>query len=245
MAAQAAALPLSCSHMAKKQSKQWNGMTSIGRAVLVLVLLFAGFSFLAQGAIVNAQGNAFRAACQSNMRQLGLAMEQYAQDSDSRLPPIVDRADRRTWRETLYPYVKSGGVYRCPNDVDTEQLGDLPQSLPHSYAANQTGWDKAINKSCVIMLVDVRGDAGPEWDMTSPVYAQSSDWKLYLHRPSNPLFFRHPSETLNVLLADGHVKRVAPTDTLGPINLWTRDSAPFVGQDLTNAQAILKRAEEE
>jgi hypothetical protein len=33
--------------------------------------------------------------------------------------------------------------------------------------------------------------------------------------------------------------------TLTPINLWTHDNAPFSGQDLQNAQAILKHAEQE
>ena len=244
-AAQAAAPGRWCNEVAKKQGKQWSGMTSVGRVVLVLFLLFAFFSFLAQGIVSNAQGNGFRAACQTNLKQLGLAMEQYTQDSDSQLPPVVDRTGKRTWREALYPYVEAVGVYHCPNDVYTEQNGYSPQSLPRSYAANHTGWDKAVDKGRVITLVDVRGDDGSEWDMTSPFYARSSARELYLHKPTNPLFLKRPSATLNVLFADGHVKRVAPVDTLEPINLWTRHNAPFTGPDLMNAQAILKQAENE
>ena len=227
--------------MAKKQQKQWNGITSVGRIVLVLVLLFFFLSFTAQSIIGNAQGNAFRAACQSNMKQLGLAMEQYTQDSDSHLPPIVKPKFKRTWRETLYPYVKSVSIYRCPVGDYTTQIDDTPQSLPRSYAANHTGWDSAVSKDRVITLLDVRGDDGPEWDMTSPFYAQFA-WRLYLHRPPHP-FFTHPAGKLNVLFADGHVMRVAPMETLAPVNLWTRDNAPFAGKELANAQAILERAE--
>ena len=239
------ALPALLCKMAKKQNKQWNGMISVGRVLLVLGLLFISFCFFAQGMVANAQGNAFRAACQSNMKQLGLALDQYAQDSDGRLPPLVERSGTQTWRETLYPYVKFVGVYRCPNDVYAAQFADTPSGLPHSYAASRTGWDDAISKSRVIALVDVRGDDGPVWDMTNPFYAASAARKLYLHKPANSLLLKHSSATLNVLFADGHVKRLAPMDTLSPTNLWTRDNAPFAGQNLTNAQAILTHTENE
>lgn len=59
------------------------------------------------------------------------------------------------------------------------------------------------------------------------------------------LFYEHPIGTLNCLFTDGHVKALKPMATLTPVNLWTRDNAPFTGQDLSNAQAILKHAEDE
>jgi prepilin-type processing-associated H-X9-DG protein len=59
------------------------------------------------------------------------------------------------------------------------------------------------------------------------------------------MFYEHSHGPVNFLFADGHVKGINPLATLTPINLWTHDNAPFSGQDLQNAQANLKHAEQE
>lgn len=183
------------------------------------------------------------ASGRSNLKQLGLGLDQYAQDSDNTLPPLVNLSTKLMWREALYPYVKSVGVYRCPENLVATQ-SDTPTCLSWSYAANRAGWGKNTGNSQVIRLVDERNDDEPEWDMAKPMYAPPTAMVLYLHRPPHP-FFTHPAGTLNVLLADGHVKRVAPMETLAPVNLWTQNNKPFAGQDLANVQAIVERAESE
>lgn len=80
--------------------------------------------------------------------------------------------------------------------------------------------------------------------MSSSAFLLSTGHTLYAHFP-NHAFYEHSAGELNLLFADGHVKRLLPADTLTPTNLWTRDSALFAGQDLTNAQAILRHTEKE
>lgn len=52
--------------------------------------------------------------CQSNLKQLGLALMMYAQDYDDRLPPA------QRWTEVLYPYVKNESVFKCPAAPELE-----------------------------------------------------------------------------------------------------------------------------
>lgn len=94
-------------------------------------------------------------SCASNMRQLGLAAQEYTQDNDEILPsnydgdvgttpPAVpsggwigytakasDASKKVFYPElgSLYPYVKSAAVYVCPDDSVGQILGD-------SYAVN-------------------------------------------------------------------------------------------------------------
>ena len=76
--------------------------------------------------------NARRASCQSNMKQIGLAITQYTQDSDELIPrawygpgngPFPGYNDSNIaagvykWMDAVYPYIKSEAVYNCPDDT--------------------------------------------------------------------------------------------------------------------------------
>lgn len=208
-------------------------------------------------------GNSRRVSCQSNMKQLGLAFTQYCQDNDEALPVTqATPPNQRSWREAVYPYVKSVQVYECPDDTDYKHH-HTQDDLPRSYGANHLGTDSTgrergafaaagqkpsrldqlTNTGRTILLTDVRGVGNAEWDMVSPAYLPGSGPELYLHLPRH-LFYEHPVGTLNCLFADGHVRAMKALATLSPANLWAKDNAPFTGQDLQNAQTILTHAEE-
>ena len=74
--------------------------------------------------------NARRASCASNIKQLTLGLTQYAQDADESFPQwnwtnshnggTTDSNDATTlWVNAIYPFVKSAGVYKCPDDSNT------------------------------------------------------------------------------------------------------------------------------
>lgn len=177
------------------------------------------------------------------MKQLGLALAQYTQDSDGELPPIRQAFEKGTWRETVYPFLKSTAVYRCPDNHD-DPVQDTPQNLPHSYGANVTAWHGRLAANDGTILVDMDGYTGAEWNITDPMFLPKTGRELHAHIPKHP-FYAHPPGMINLLFADGHVKAMKPAATLSPVNLWTRNNSPFAGKDLQNAQAILKHAEDE
>ena len=131
-----------------------------------------------------------------------------------------------------------------------KQLGlalvqNSPSNLPKSYTANQLNLSaKSLNPAQTIALVDTRGYDGEEWNIVSPAFLPNIGRELYAHIPRH-IFYEHVTGNVNCLFTDGHVKALKPMATLTPVNLWTRDNAPFTGQDLSNAQAVLKQAEDE
>ena len=98
-----------------------------------------------------------KTACLSNEKQLGLAFTQYVQDADEAFPPIYEFAPGTNnvvtnWGQEIYPYVKSTGVYLCPDNPNAARYNPVtgtgtlsgsgnPASngappLPVSYAYN-------------------------------------------------------------------------------------------------------------
>ena len=55
-------------------------------------------------------------SCASDMKQIGIALTQYTQDSDDSFPAGTNAAGNG-WAGELYPFIKSTGVYHCPNDI--------------------------------------------------------------------------------------------------------------------------------
>ena len=96
--------------------------------VIAIISLLAAILFPVFG---RARENARRSSCQSNLKQLGLAMHSYVQDYDgyfptnyfptvaSDLPPDGFWYNYRWyWPQILYPYHRSVQVFSCPSQVD-------------------------------------------------------------------------------------------------------------------------------
>lgn len=126
--------------------------------LLVVIAIIAILAAILFPVFARARENARRASCQSNLKQIGLAIMQYAQDYDEKMPIVVsqttDSALTATtglgqvagqgshwgWIEVIYPYVKSKGIYICPSDAQ--------QSIKKgsSYAMNRyLGWTSSLS----------------------------------------------------------------------------------------------------
>jgi prepilin-type N-terminal cleavage/methylation domain-containing protein/prepilin-type processing-associated H-X9-DG protein len=92
--------------------------------LLVVIAIIAILAAILFPVFAKAREKARQASCESNEKQLGLGFVQYTQDYDEEYPcPLSGMAATalrgwtgQGWAGEIYPYVKSKGVYRCPDD---------------------------------------------------------------------------------------------------------------------------------
>ena len=126
-----------------------NGFTLI--ELLVVIAIIAILAAILFPVFAQARAKARQTACLSNMKQMGAAMMQYVQDYDETYFPYrvnganpYNKAAGSTdgvgdmaatlifWNQTLDPYVKSEGVFRCPSNPNAWVNSDP------NYVENET-----------------------------------------------------------------------------------------------------------
>jgi len=131
----------------QKASKNQFAFTLIELLVVIAIIaILAAILFPVFG---RARENARRSSCQSNMKQLGLGIFQYAQDYDERLP-ITNSANLVSWDSMVRPYLgiqvdmNNGSplILKCPSDVLPRRGGTcglVPNQSVRSYSMTQSG----------------------------------------------------------------------------------------------------------
>jgi len=162
---------------------------------------------------VRTNENPDTAFCQSNLKQIGLAIFQYAQDYNERLPPAIFHDKNIGWANGLQPYVKSYSLFQCPVENNPDQKTSQPNKpgfTDYWFNNNLSGIkdEKITSAFDLIMLGD--GDGGSPESTAS--YAINRLPKSWLQSPDSPAT-RHDGGA-NYTFADGHVKWVKPEEIL-------------------------------
>lgn len=178
------------------------GLTELLAAVAIVCVLAA----MLVPMVSNMRKAARSAQCVSNLRQVGAALNAYANDNGGRYPRIHGKKSGETiWMSKAAPYAgmpedsigapplpRSAGVFVCPEFPP--QARDARETSYRYNGAVVSVWqyDRALMGSKIFLVVETEGintdefPSGPETDVAR----------------------RHPGKTANFLFADGHVEGI-------------------------------------
>lgn len=105
--------------------------------VIAIISILAAILFPVFG---RARENARRSSCQSNLKQIGLGLEQYKQDYDGYTPGSTFY--QRSWPSMIFAYVKSEQIFACPSgESDKVRRAILGPTSTRTYCGLTTDGD--------------------------------------------------------------------------------------------------------
>jgi prepilin-type N-terminal cleavage/methylation domain-containing protein/prepilin-type processing-associated H-X9-DG protein len=216
--------------------------------LLVVIAIIAILAAILFPVFAKVREKARQTSCLSNEKQLGLAFAQYVQDYDEKYPSAGLKSgsvsgitnDGQGWAGTIYSYVKSTGLYKCPDESASVNGNLVPVS--YGYNVNLAGKSDAITTaaSSTVELFEMAGitaqvatpytsaAVGDGSTQSSTLYASysgdgttdsSNPTGTYATGPignrgtSNPSQISNAYHTQgsNFLLTDGHAKWFRPS----------------------------------
>ena len=200
-------------------ARRHHGFTLI--ELLVVIAIIAILAAILFPVFSRARAKARQASCISNLKQLGLAVDMYAQDYDEYLPPHNDNEPPYPpydWRYDtfiyhLIPYTKNVQITKCPDDAawvappngtpGTDRWWSYDFNRGCEYGPQQPGWLSAfeVPAGTILMFDGSEEDEGVELTDNDSLDRDPSQWN-----PDNARAYRRHSDGHNILWADGHVK---------------------------------------
>ncbi len=83
--------------------------------LLIVVAIIAIVAAILFPVFQNVREGARRTSCEANLKQIGLALTEYIQDSDEFAPAVTDHQNH-PWMDAVYPFVQSTAVFDCPDE---------------------------------------------------------------------------------------------------------------------------------
>jgi prepilin-type N-terminal cleavage/methylation domain-containing protein/prepilin-type processing-associated H-X9-DG protein len=200
--------------------------------LLVVIAIFAILASLLLPALSKSKVKAQRVKCMSNVRQLLMAAQMYADESEGELPR---KSGKVNWINVLRPYYVNRDVLKCPTDKDRE--------VRHSYVIN--GWSDYFQHTLSEEEFEIYKER--EWPhgmsmekipkpSATIIFGEKKSGRLDVHMDFHQGSRGNDLETIdqarhlygndrragssNFAFADGHVQSLKFGKSVTPINLW-------------------------
>jgi prepilin-type N-terminal cleavage/methylation domain-containing protein/prepilin-type processing-associated H-X9-DG protein len=216
--------------------KAKHGFTLI--ELLVVIAIIAILAAMLLPALQKARENGRRAACMSNLKQLGVAFRMYGEDNGDRVPAWRQNlVDEIFWMHFIGPYVGKpyappgnyfgGDFMKCPSNNSQLSLGAYNATYGCVVYEICPWTNPAIKFSDLkpgrFMIIDTKDQPSVAGPLTNPLI---NDWdgdglgdsNAWLY---NGAFFWH-NRTANILCVDGHVATIT-------IRGWEQNQDSFWG----------------
>ena len=199
--------------------------------LLVVIAIIAILAAILFPVFARAREKARQASCQSNLKQMGLAMMMYCQDYDEKYPSVYDDgngypAGRIIWADKIFPYVKNRQLFACPSmdiNIDAQHAGLWPGSLQAtSYQMPMThvlpeGWNSPVGMAAftspaeTVMILESSNAWYQHYcnipaHQVAPMGVQTSGTNQFINGGLNERTWPWHNGGLNVAFCDGHVK---------------------------------------
>lgn len=197
--------------------------------ILVVIAIIALLAAILFPVFARVRENARRSSCQSNLKQMSLAIIQYTQDYDEKLPYVRPNPQQSSlpgqygifgygwlWGDVILPYLKNMQVFRCPS-VKYGNAYNQPNSPPNTDAitnivtaygaATTTGTGTSAQTWAFTFSTADPPSALSQFNVPSEtlMLVDKDGPGYYAHNTVSPSTVRH-LDGGNVAFMDGHVK---------------------------------------
>ncbi|MBI3923844.1 MAG: prepilin-type N-terminal cleavage/methylation domain-containing protein [Armatimonadetes bacterium] len=180
---------------------QKKGFTLI--ELLVVIAIIAILAAILFPVFARAREKAKQATCQSNLKQLSLGFQMYAQDYDDTCLPY-HASGQYLWLAILHPYIKNTQIYSCPSTgyTATAAIAGACSCQPVRFGLNLGLFNYPATFPVTLSDLDLPAETVEFADCTNYNWNSlpGGMWWSYTHPD-----YRH-NETCNVAFVDGHVK---------------------------------------
>lgn len=200
--------------------------------LLVVIAIIAILAAILFPVFARARENARRAACQSNLKQIGLGIHQYIQDYDERLPimymsasPPAASMDIASYADAgalpnvfaqIQPYVKSWQMFKCPSATPYTggSTGYIPTGnndasyTPNGVVTNEIGRHTATipNSAEIIVMQEYKSSYAHCVAQPNKNYGDNLFHQWHHTGNGYQIMSAIHFDGGNLLFCDGHVK---------------------------------------
>jgi prepilin-type N-terminal cleavage/methylation domain-containing protein/prepilin-type processing-associated H-X9-DG protein len=189
--------------------------------LLVVIAIIAILAAILFPVFAKAREKARQSSCLSNVKQLSLAVFQYAQDYDEMLPVYINPfvpVGSQYWFEAAGPYMKNTQIMQCPSRKN--------RTYGYGWNIDEMGYGSSTNCGPAVAYGTIQKPAETIWIAEStgagiypPRWVTNSAYQ-YLYDAYRPEQVHNDGGNLG--FADGHAKWMQADKFLMDYSLWDK-----------------------